>query len=98
MTMPEPLVYVDTSDVREGALEELREASRELADFVEENEPQLISYTVHFSEGGDRIAFVHVHADPASLDCHMDVAGARFARFACSAPTLTTSERARQLS
>lgn len=82
MTMPGPLVYVDTSDVREGALEELREASRELADLVEENEPQLISYSVHFTEDADQIAFVHVHADPASLDYHMDVAGPRFARFA----------------
>jgi hypothetical protein len=34
MTMPEPLVYLDTSGVREGALKELREISRELADFV----------------------------------------------------------------
>lgn len=80
--MLQPLIYVDTSDIREGALEELREASRGLAKFIEENEPQLISYSVYFSEDADQIAFVHVHADPASLDCHMDVAGARFARFA----------------
>ena len=38
--MSQPLVYVDTSDVREGALEELRGAIGELAAFVEENEPQ----------------------------------------------------------
>ena len=80
--MPQPLIYVDTSDIREGALEELREASRKLAEFIEENEPQLLSYSVYFNEDADQIAFVHVHADQASLDYHMDVAGPRFARFA----------------
>jgi quinol monooxygenase YgiN len=80
--MPQPLIYVDTSDIREGALEELREASRKLAEFIEENEPQLLSYSVYFSEDADQIAFVHVHADQASLDYHMDIAGPRFARFA----------------
>jgi hypothetical protein len=79
--MSQPLVYVDTSDVREGALEELKRAAGELAAFIEKNEPQLISYSVHFSEDESQIAFVHVHADPRSLDYHMEVAGRRFARF-----------------
>jgi hypothetical protein len=80
--MSQPLVYVDTSDVRDGALEELKGAIRELAEFVEENEPELISYDVYFSEDGRQMTVIHVHADPASLDYHMDVAGPRFGRFA----------------
>jgi hypothetical protein len=80
--MSQPLVYVDTSDVHEGALEELKDAIGELASFVEENEPQLISYGAYFSEDGGKISVVHVHADPASLDYHMDVAGPRFGRLA----------------
>ena len=80
--MSQPLVYVDTSQVREGALEQLRDAIRELADFVEANEPRLISYSVYFSEDGSRMTVIHVHPDSASLDYHMDVAGPRFARFA----------------
>jgi hypothetical protein len=78
----QPLVYVDTSEVRDGALDELKGAIRELAEFVKENEPRLISYTVHFSEDGTQMTVIHVHADPASLDYHMDVAGPRFGRFA----------------
>ena len=78
----QPLVYVDTSEVREGALGQLREAIGALAGFVEENEPQLISYSVYFSEDGRRMTVVHVHADSASLDHHMKVAGPRFAAFA----------------
>jgi len=80
--MSQPVVYVDTSEVREGALEELKRASRELAEFVEENEPQLVSYNVYFSDDGGQVSFVHIHADSASLDHHMDVAGPRFGGFA----------------
>jgi quinol monooxygenase YgiN len=79
--MSQPLVYVDTSEVRPGKLEQLKPAITELAAFVEENEPGLISYTAYFSESGDRMSVVHIHADPASLDYHLDVAGPLFQRF-----------------
>jgi hypothetical protein len=77
----QPLVYVDTSEVREGALGQLREAIGTLAAFVEQNEPQLVSCGVYFSDDGRRMTVVHVHADSASLDHHMEV-GPRFAAFA----------------
>lgn len=80
--MSQPLIYVDTSAVREGALPQLKDAIKELAEFVEENEPQLLSYSVYFSEDGTEMTVVHVHADADSLDYHMDVAGRRFAPFA----------------
>ena len=80
--MFQPLVYVDTSDVREGALEELKGAIQELAAFVEANEPRLIAYNVYISDDGSEMTVMHVHADSASLDYHMDVAGPRFGSFA----------------
>jgi hypothetical protein len=79
--MSQPLVYVDTSDVREGALEELKGAIQELAEFIEDNEPRLIAYNVYISDDGSRMTVMHVHADSASLDYHMDLAGPRFGRF-----------------
>jgi hypothetical protein len=75
-------VYVDTSDVRDGALEELKGAIRELAEFVEENEPELHLIRRLLSEDRRQMTVIHVHADPASLDRHMDVARPRFGRFA----------------
>jgi hypothetical protein len=80
--MSQPLVYVDNSEVRDGALEELKGAMQELAEFIEANEPQLIAYNVYFSDDGSRMTVMHLHADPASLDFHMEVAGPRFSRFA----------------
>jgi quinol monooxygenase YgiN len=75
------IVYIDTSDVREGALEELKAAVEELVVFVEENEPRLLAYNVYFSDDGTRITVVHVHPDSASLEYHMEVAGPVFRRF-----------------
>ena len=79
--MSDEIVYVDTSDVREGALEELKAAMKELVDFVEANEPRLIAYNVYFSGDGTRMTVVHVHPDSASLEYHMEVAGPAFRRF-----------------
>jgi quinol monooxygenase YgiN len=80
--MSQPLVYVDTSEVRPGKLEQLKAAIAELADFVEENEPRLISYSVYLVESANSMSVVHVHTDPASLDYHLDVTGPLFERFA----------------
>jgi hypothetical protein len=80
--MSPPLIYIDTSDVRDGALEELKSAIGDLTAFVESHEPRIVSYGVYFSDDGSQMTVVHVHADSDSLDYHMDVAGPRFARFA----------------
>jgi hypothetical protein len=79
--MTEALVYVDVAEVRPGALAELQAGIAELAAFVEENEPDLVSYSVYFSSDGTRMNVVHVHVDAASLDRHLEIAGPRFARF-----------------
>lgn len=75
---PGPIVYVDRSRVREGRLDELREAMAELADFVAANEPDIRSYDVYFDAEGERMTVVHTHADAASLAHHMAVAGPEF--------------------
>jgi quinol monooxygenase YgiN len=75
------IVYVDTSDVREGALEELKAGMKELVDFVAANEPRLLAYNVYFSDDGARMTVVQVHPDSASLEYHLEVAGPVFRRF-----------------
>jgi quinol monooxygenase YgiN len=79
--MSDLILYVDTSDVREGALEELKPAIRELVDFVEANEPRLIAYNVYLSTDGTKMTVVNVHPDSASLEYHMTVAGPLFSQF-----------------
>jgi hypothetical protein len=72
------IVYRDLSEVRTGRLEELRSAMADLAAFVEENEPQIVSYAVYFSEDGSTMSVVHIHRDVASLELHLQVAGPKF--------------------
>ena len=75
------IVYVDTSDVRQGALDELKPAMQELVDFVQANEPRIIAFNVYFSDDGTRMTVVHVHPDSASLEYHMEVVGPVFRQF-----------------
>jgi quinol monooxygenase YgiN len=79
--MSDAILYVDTSDVREGALEELKPAVARLVEFVEANEPRIIAYNVYFSEDGTRMTVVSLHPDSASLEYHLEVAGPRFREF-----------------
>ena len=57
---------------------ELKTAMAELAAFVEQNEPRIISYSVCFSEDGSTMSVLHFHPDLASLEFHMKVAGPKF--------------------
>ena len=76
--MSQPIVYVDTSEVRAGRLEELKAAMDDLTQFVEANEPQLLGYNVYFSDDGTRMTVLHINPDSASLEFHMKVAGPKF--------------------
>lgn len=78
--MNEPVVSVDCSEVREGKLEELKTAIKELVEFVDANEPQPIAYNVYFSDDGTRMTVLQVHPNSGSMEFHMDVAGPAFPR------------------
>lgn len=80
--MPQPIVYIDTSEVREGRLDELEAKLKDLAAFVEANVPRLISYGFYFNEERTRMAVVAVHPDSESLEYHLDTGGKEFRKFA----------------
>jgi len=80
--MSEPLVVIDSSEVREGKLEELKAAIDGLVEFVETNEPRPIAYHVYLDEEGKRMTVVQVHPDSASMQFHMEIAGPAFPKFA----------------
>ena len=77
-----PLIYVDTSEVREGAVEELKGAIEKLVEFIDANEPQIVAYGVYLSDDEREMTVVHVHVDAASLEYHLDVAGPAFRKLA----------------
>ena len=79
--MDEPIVAIDTSEVREGRLEEVKVAIRELAEFVDANEPRPIAYNAYLDESSKRLTVLQVHPDSASLEHHMRIAGPAFGDF-----------------
>lgn len=79
--MPEPIVYIDSSEIREGKLEELKAAMQELVEFVNANEPRLIAYSFYLDETATRMTVVALHPDSASMELHFEVAGPAFRKF-----------------
>lgn len=79
--MAAPIIFVDTWTIRDGRLEELKDAARAFVDFVSENEPRLIAYSVYVDENDSRSTVVQIHPDSESIELHMKVAGPHFGRF-----------------
>jgi quinol monooxygenase YgiN len=80
--MSEPIVIIDSSEIREGKLDDLKAAMKELVEFALANEPRMIAYNVYLSEDGNRVTVLQVHPDSESAEFHMKVAGPAFAGFA----------------
>lgn len=80
--MSEPIVYVDRSTIRPEGIADVKKAIPELVAFIEENEPQLLSYGFHIDEGAMSMTVIAVHPDSASIELHMEIGGPRFREFA----------------
>ncbi len=78
----EPIIYIDRSEIIAGKLEELKEGIHELVEFVDAHEPQLVSYGFFVNEEAARMTVIAVHPDSASLEFHMEIAGAEFRKLA----------------
>ncbi|MGH2773099.1 MAG: hypothetical protein ACRDIU_08195 [Actinomycetota bacterium] len=79
--MTGPIVYVDTSKVWDGKLEELTRAMDDLIAFIELNEPDILAYNVYFKDDGSIMTVMHMHSSQETLEFHMKVAGPLFAKF-----------------
>jgi hypothetical protein len=78
----QPILYVDTSTIRAGKLEQLEAAMTTLAAFVHANMPRVISYGFFLDEHRTRMTVAAVHPDSASLEFHLERGAAEFRRFA----------------
>lgn len=78
----QPIVYIDTSVVRSGKLEEVKAGVGRLAAFVEANMPRIASYGFCFDDEQSRMTVVAVHPDSESLENHLDTGGEEFRKFA----------------
>ena len=80
--MSNPIVYVDSSKIREGKFDKLKMAMKDLAAFVEANMPRILSYAFFLNDDQTQMTVVAIHPDSASLEFHLDTGAAEFRKFA----------------
>jgi quinol monooxygenase YgiN len=73
--MSDPFIFITTHTVKDGRLEELERLTDEFLEFVQANEPGLVSIGAYLNDGRDRLTLVQVHRDAESMDFHLRVAG-----------------------
>ncbi len=64
-------VYVGNWTIKEGKVEDARKYLAEHTEFVEINEPRLISFNFYIDEETRRVTCVQVHPDADSMATHM---------------------------
>lgn len=77
--MGRPLIYVGFHRVKEGKLQDAREASRDLVEFLKERHPRLAHFEIGFSPEGDEMRVVQVHPDEESMALHMELSREKIA-------------------
>ena len=79
--MSEPIIVVDSSDVRAGRLPDLKLAIHGMTEFVERNVPRALTYRVYLDRAGTRMTVVQIHPDSKSMEVHMEVSAPVFRSF-----------------
>ena len=77
--MTGPFIYIGTTTIKPGKLDEARKRIAELVDFVETNEPRMIGFHCFLDEEGSKLTVLQVHPDSASMEFHMQVNAKHFA-------------------
>ena len=78
----DPILAVDSSEIREGKLEEVKAGVEDLVAFVEANEAEPVAYNIYFDEAGTQMTVAQIHPCPESLERHLTLAGPVFRKFA----------------
>jgi quinol monooxygenase YgiN len=71
--MPAPFIYISTYEVVEGRLDAAKKSLAEHAEFVEANEPRLVSFNFYLDAESNTVTIVQVHPDAASMDFHLQL-------------------------
>jgi quinol monooxygenase YgiN len=81
MRTTDPLVVIDSSEIHEGKIDEVKAALTQLVEFVEANEAEPIAYSIYLDEDGSRMTVMQIHPSSASMEFHLRLAGPIFQKF-----------------
>ena len=79
--MAGPFIFISQSRVKEGKLEDFKRGLREMAEFVEANEPRVIAFGAYLNDDGTEATGVQIHLDADSMANHMQVAFEKIMEF-----------------
>jgi quinol monooxygenase YgiN len=71
--MTEPLIFTNTTAIKEGQLDAWVKYFRQFAEYVESEEPRLLHFTMYVDERGTEETIVQVHPDAESMRTHLAV-------------------------
>jgi hypothetical protein len=71
--MAEPLIFTNTTAIKEGQLEAWGKYFQEFSEFIEANEPRLLHFAMYVDEEGAEETIVQVHPDADSMRYHMEL-------------------------
>ena len=77
--MSEPFIFIGSYQVKPGQLEEVRHRLRDVSALVEEREPRLRSFHFYLDQAPERVIWVQIHPDAASMATQMAVIAKRLA-------------------
>src|SRR4029450_1021311 len=80
-TMAGPFIFISQSRIKEGKLDNFKRSLREMAEFVEANEPRVIAFEAYLNDDSTEVTGVQIHPDADSMAVHMQVAWEKIMEF-----------------
>ena len=75
--MKDRLIFIGTFEIPQTALAEWRTRSKEMYEFVQANEPRVLSFHFYVSADGREGTVIQVYPDSEALEYHLKVAAAK---------------------
>jgi hypothetical protein len=79
--MAGPFIFISQSRIKEGRLNDFKRGLRDIAAFVEANEPRVIAFEAYLNEDATEVTGVQIHPDAESMAFHMQVAFEKIMEF-----------------
>jgi hypothetical protein len=79
--MAGPFIFIGQSRIKEGRLDDFKRGLREMAEFVETNEPRVIAFEAYVNDDATEVTGVQIHPDADSMAFHMQIAFEKIMEF-----------------
>jgi hypothetical protein len=70
--MSEPILFISHFRIKEGALESVKEITRDVTEQLQREKPQTLLFLSYLDEAGEMISFLHAFADSDAMDVHSE--------------------------